>query len=417
MRKARWFGYACALLCASLLLLSCHISLQSAENMPPPAPSRIVSATAIMRAPLPQILTSGLPPTLLIEPAPEVRAAQLLTAKHGWLLTKQALWWTDDNGDHWRTITPMFVPASTIAQVTFIDIAHGWLVVAAQLDTTPGHAEIRVLQTQNGGQSWQSFRAATYTDCFSCTSLTHSLFFLNPEEGWLVINRTETMSSAPAELFHTEDGGRTWHQLPAPPRFGAVRFITPQVGWFFDSCCAAFSYKLWQTHDGGNSWEALTLHDLRPYWAIGLPAFADDSHGLLAVNLIDRQGSSTGQIAFYQTDDAGKNWIHTATFSVPSLVGQQIDEGLLTGNIVTRSTWMLTVNQQLYLTADAGRTWQVKALVEHSGGFTALQLFPDRSGWALLLKDNCASACTVPMRTSDNGQTWQLLPLPTEHTP
>jgi prevent-host-death family protein len=55
---------------------------------------------------------------------------------------------------------------------------------------------------------------------------------------------------------------------------------------------------------------------------------------------------------------------------------------------------------------------KIQTRMQDTGGFLTLELFPDHSGWGLILKDNCGDACIQLVRTKDDGQQWQTVALP-----
>ena len=69
---------------------------------------------------------------------------------------------------------------------------------------------------------------------------------------------TQQNSSICTSIAHTDDGGQTWHGLPAPPVGGpmaatgvtGLRFLNATYGW-------AFGPELWATDDGGEHWHAV----------------------------------------------------------------------------------------------------------------------------------------------------------------
>ncbi len=87
------------------------------------------------------------------------------------------------------------------------------------------------------------------------------LSFADDRHGWALGSACNGRIPCALALRTTDDGGRTWHSLPAPPTpscAGAainprcvthIRFATPRDGW-------AFSPGLFTTHDGGRTWMA-----------------------------------------------------------------------------------------------------------------------------------------------------------------
>jgi len=409
----------------SVLSTQCGVpSASTAEPTPSPPTAILVSSPTPLAATLDMANPTSLPkhpPPSRPRPSPVARFAQLLPDHHGWLLADQELWWTDDGGDHWRAITPALPPATTIAQAAFVDAVHGWLLLVGATESIPGHIYVSAMRTTDSGQTWQISSVTTYTNCFSCmyaasnsaqSDHVHALSFLDAHQGWILVNRTESMNSRSADLFHTGDGGQTWQQIPDPPRFGQLSFVSDRTGWLVGACCTGAPVQLWQTNTGGASWAGVSLPDAPSYRAIVPPTFYAPARGVLAVQLTDDQGSGTGQLEFYRTDDAGASWSLTALLPDPALRGQQADEGLTTVRIIDTMMWAVAVNQQLYLTADGGQTWKIQTRMQDTGGFLTLELFPDHSGWGLILKDNCGDACIQLVRTKDDGQQWQTVALP-----
>jgi len=91
-----------------------------------------------------------------------------------------------------------------------------------------------------------------------------SVTFVSAAEGWVL--GTAPCSSAPCtSILRTTDGGHTWLGIPAPrtalsaavsqnPGSGVseLRFANPEDGW-------AYGPDLWATHDGGATWQAVSL--------------------------------------------------------------------------------------------------------------------------------------------------------------
>jgi hypothetical protein len=87
--------------------------------------------------------------------------------------------------------------------------------------------------------------------------------FVGRQTGWvlgqlssLAICRSNGKPSCPV-LARTENGGRTWRQVPAPPAgVSQIRFLDTHNGW-------AFGPQLWATHDGGRAWRQVPTDGLR----------------------------------------------------------------------------------------------------------------------------------------------------------
>ena len=59
-----------------------------------------------------------------------IESMKLLTPEVGWAATKHTLFWTGDAGAHWKEITPNTKRGYMITSVFFLDVSHGWVLLA-----------------------------------------------------------------------------------------------------------------------------------------------------------------------------------------------------------------------------------------------------------------------------------------------
>jgi photosystem II stability/assembly factor-like uncharacterized protein len=97
-----------------------------------------------------------------------------------------------------------------------------------------------------------------------------SVTFVGTGTGWVIGQAGVPGHCGPPKasictsLARTDDGGRSWHGVPAPvtgPPDGAsgvgqLRFLNTGDGW-------AFGPQLWATHDGGQHWARIPTHGMR----------------------------------------------------------------------------------------------------------------------------------------------------------
>ena len=138
------------------------------------------------------------------------------------LLSGQVAWITDheegdllvfrttDGGLSWqesRTSLPAEWPE--IRQISFVDRDHGWIVLKRKQD-----AEIRMLATSDGGQTWQPLSTPPihnfnwWADVVRFASEKVGFVF---EEG-----NPETADYKRHDILSTTDGGATWQRYPSP---------------------------------------------------------------------------------------------------------------------------------------------------------------------------------------------------------
>ena len=114
-----------------------------------------------------------------------------------------------------------------------------------------------------------------------------SATFVAANDGW-VLGKGTCSSGSCAAIMRTGDAGRTWTPIPAPaasivpgggqgaPGISRLRFADARNGW-------AYGPDLWATHDGGVTWNRLTVS--------GLPADA-------AVVALEAGNGSVHTVAF-----------------------------------------------------------------------------------------------------------------------
>jgi hypothetical protein len=74
-----------------------------------------------------------------------------------------------------------------------------------------------------------------------------SLFFLNDSLGWLVTTKG---------LWQTEESGRSWRKVKAPPGLLRVHFLDPEHGW-----AVGMRKQIYETKNGGVDWVKLPVVD------------------------------------------------------------------------------------------------------------------------------------------------------------
>lgn len=71
--------------------------------------------------------------------AQAVSAMKLLTSTTGWVQSDlDHLYWTTDQGSHWKEITPPKSPKEFLTGIFFLDSSSGWAVLAHEDDPGTG---------------------------------------------------------------------------------------------------------------------------------------------------------------------------------------------------------------------------------------------------------------------------------------
>ena len=253
----------------------------------------------------------AMPPTQpfanpVVTPTLSIEDAGWLSAEQGWLVTGNRLYWTSDQGKNWQDLSPApvqrayFLPTGQAwalsaqnpdrltlfhsstwgatwepkdlrlppdsdwrpLQLQFSSPASGWVVL--QRETSQAFNSGILMKTNDAGLTWQTYNLP----------IAAAIQFLIQAEGWM-INRTGD------ELYHTLDGGITWQPAPAD-RYPLSQPSLPEgstlsgwqadgLGWVVTSTGSCSGEKstpsfacqsdtsLWQSEDGGQTWQAISL--------------------------------------------------------------------------------------------------------------------------------------------------------------
>ncbi len=327
-----------------------------------------------------------------------VQEAHLVSAREGWLLAEQRLYWTQDGGASWKTITPN-EEGFAIRAVSFLDTRTGWVV----LTDTAEPPRYMLARTADAGTTWQTHPLALEE---SAETAAVYLDWIDAETGWLVLRRATSSNFSVGTLFRTTDGGDTWTRLTMP--IGApVYFQTAEIGW---TAGGPAGDEFYRTKDGGKTWQVQTLGSARERRLYLLPRFDNAAEGVAPVIIGDEKDA---RVQFYRTHDGGESWVPEV--SVP--LGQELANTARPPIALVNARQGVVVaphSRRLVRTAD-------NAQLPAPEGITELDMATAEVGWAKQVTSRCAakSNCvvtTVLLRTENGGQTWKALALPASTT-
>ncbi len=238
---------------------------------------------------------------------------QLITAKSGWAIDNHRLFWTSDNGSHWKDVTPAHGPSENLTDVFFSDESHGWALLYAE-DDDQGKLTFRVAGTADSGQTWTVALVKIPSQKPDELSGYGWLDFIDPLCGWMVLQAKSSSAFSWGLLLATSDGGKSWNELPQAPMAGRPVFATPRDGWVAGNAGGGGIYS---THDGGRTWQGdgpplENLPQSLPTRATyGDAKFTDARHGFLPIWLrpsSDAEEPRGTALVLYVTDDGGRSW-------------------------------------------------------------------------------------------------------------
>lgn len=381
---------------------------------------------------------------------PDLHSLDFIDANTGWVVaednkypeTTSQIFRTQDCGAHWEKVAEL--DNTAVDQLRFVDQTTGWAIAREAGQTTSGAGinTFKILQTKDGGQSWdvqweeksvpsgddlwfwdpaQGYALingrllATRNGGQKWSPLSFGadnfvpqhLSFVSPTTGWAIgITNQKDHSKASGEVnrvrlavFCTTDGGEHWQQqfareYPDGPVGGInITFINATTGWFLTSNMATMMGDLYYTADGGGDWQKINqircnrpspteLQFITPLvgW---IPL--DQGAGPIAGGLL---ATRDGGKSFATVEGAGDS-LHEVAFSSPQ-------QGWAVGTALNYSDYLVR-------TTDGGKSWtQVLPGLRPTQDISFVD---DEHGFGLgQLSDNGAL-----LASADGGNTWQRL--------
>ncbi len=331
----------------------------------------------------------------------------MFNASAGWAVTynpsnASRILRTTTGVTHWQDVTPAISKQNAIIGGTdFFDALTAWVAVAINQD-------VFVYRTVDGGKSWQKTKLPDQSVA------PGQLFFLNARLGWMLAGKGAAMGSEAVDVLQTGDGGASWKIVavsnngtvnnPTAIPFGGdksgLSFVNATTGWIVGSTPADNFVWLYVTHDAGATWRHQTLPLPPQAFQISAfpPVFFNATDGVLPVII---PGPKRQNTVIYITHDAGASW--QATTSVPaSAFADTIDfidimHGWIADNTFDASSNQYT-NSTLYSTGDGGSHW-TSHQVKLGTGIIMLDFVSPTQGWAI-------DSSQMLYQTTDGGQNW-----------
>jgi hypothetical protein len=346
-------------------------------------------------------LAAALYLSVTLASAHQVQAMKLLTAQVGWVLGGQNLYWTTDDGAHWKDVTPQRSLGESLGGVFFLDASSGWALLNRPDEN--GEQQFRLASTTDAGATWSSSAIRPPGPRFSEDLRGGGdIVFVDRFHGWVGLGISSSSAFNSAMWLATKDGGRTWKPTPiGAGRAGSLCFFGER-----DGILAGGSYdtEAWITHDGSRSWQQLALKappgtgsaDLPTY---GEPICEDARRGFLPVTF-SRDGSPSALVLF-ATNDGGHTWTmdrFEANLEERSQ-GQRVAVAMTGSELILAPGAIAAKTLKLTTIPTRGGSRTAIANVTDSTVVLELSFTSSSAGWA--------STSNSLLSTTDGGANWK----------
>jgi photosystem II stability/assembly factor-like uncharacterized protein len=339
----------------------------------------------------------------------------MFDATTGWAATTDRLLRTTDGALHWRDVTPPPPPAPSQPLLSAFPVSAdvAW-VVSGQTGSGPGASQTTLSHTTDGGQIWRTSTAPV----FSVAQIT----FVDADHGWMLADLDTADGEQGVDILRTTDGGQTWAKVAsAADRPGALPLTGQKFGLTFHDAMTGWVaqgdtldpaprlHGLFQTHDGGATWQAApalmlptALTQDPGFDEFGrLPTFFSPQAGVLPVLVVSQATGGVTDTVLYVTRDGGASW--SPTMPLPASAGATgIDDVM---SLLDPSTWWIASGAHgdttLFQTADGGQRWASWTPRAPFAAVSALDFVSGAQGWAI--------GSAGLLRTIDGGRTWTIL--------
>jgi photosystem II stability/assembly factor-like uncharacterized protein len=222
-----------------------------------------------------------------------LKSVYFLNSCKGWATGDTIIFHTSNGGNNWEHVFSSDSILQTLNSVFFLDSLHGWAV--GHGPTFWGVPWPICLKSLDGGLTWD----------YSTHAGTNDIFFTDSLHGWSVSGVVGASTGyTTGYIWNTNDGGNSWEKQyttpSAPPSsYGAIlqsiHFFDLNNGW-----AVGYASNILHTNDGGNNWEiqenptegklyGLSFTDSLCGWAVG-------------------QGPLWGDELILKTADGGEIW-------------------------------------------------------------------------------------------------------------
>jgi photosystem II stability/assembly factor-like uncharacterized protein len=372
------------------------------------------STPVVSRAPTPTPATTSVPTTVM----GSVTSVHLFDATTGWATANNRLLRTTDGGLHWQDVTP---PGSGPQGVAAFPLSadDAW-VVRVLVDGGPAVSPSTVFHTADGGRTWHSILLPVF--------LVAQITFADSQHGWILANLDTGGGQQAADIFRSTDGGQTWSKVSsAADRPGALPLDGQKFGLTFRDATTGWVVQgdplgpvprlhgLFRTQDGGSTWQpaptlpwpAALVRDPSLDEFGQLPTFFSPQVGVLRVLMVAQTTGDVADTVMYVTRDGGMTWSPTTPLQASAVTTSFRD----VTSFLDPLNWWIVPNANanggtsLFETSDGGQHWASWTPGPPFVDVSALSFGSNTLGLAI--------GSAGLLQTTDGGHTWiTLAPAP-----
>jgi len=280
----------------------------------------VANSQTLAAQPAPQ-LTPGEITNMPVRALP-IRDFKLLNSTTGWVSTGNRILLTNDDGAHWKDISPPNPNGDSFASVFFHNADTGWVLFAHQTedgeDPTPDSPEnervLYVRTTSDGGATWGKVGLPAWKGQHGLTG-DGIITFADRLHGWISLNDARSTLFASSAILSTSDGGKTWNWVKSgiDGTVKGILAVTDKDIWMV-GLSGEDGSQLAVSHDGGESFQDVVLpapKDIAPFVnpEYDLPVFSNRLNGYVVVRFTDyNSDTSSSAKVLFATQDSGHTW-------------------------------------------------------------------------------------------------------------